>query len=168
MKWKNNSNSQEKDKMRHSNLPFQWHISSAEVMSDRSTCLKIVPATRASILRHVRLNDTYCRLHIPQENGNFECLILAFSWDLELFFSFIQRYSRCEPFCDIVWINLVIGEENYDIYFQRCSKFFSVEISLSLRWFSMIWMYWLLFIDGWERTTIRYITFALVELHNKF
>jgi hypothetical protein len=93
MKSQNNSKSQEKAIMRYSKLSFQWCISRAQMVFDRITCLKIVRVARASVFRRMRVNDTDCKLSLLHWVDNFECLIMAFSWDLELFYDFIQWHS---------------------------------------------------------------------------
>jgi hypothetical protein len=93
----NNANSQEKAIMRSSQLPIFESIRRLQTISDRSTCLKIVHTARASIFRHVSLNDTNCRLRLLQWIDDFECLSMAFSWDLQIFSWFIQWHW-------IVWL----------------------------------------------------------------
>jgi hypothetical protein len=50
-----------------------------------------VRSARATIFRHAEPNGSNCGSRMLQWNGNFEGHILAFSWDLELFFCSLNR-----------------------------------------------------------------------------
>jgi hypothetical protein len=66
------------------------------------------PVARASVFRHVAVNriDSSCGRRILQWIDNFECHIIAFCWDLQLFFCWNQWYSKV---WFIIWIWCRLG-----------------------------------------------------------
>jgi hypothetical protein len=58
-------------------------------------CVNLIfVSTRATIFRHVILDDSSCFPRTLQKVDHFEYHIMAFSWDLQLFFSFFARQSE--------------------------------------------------------------------------
>jgi hypothetical protein len=78
IKWENNSNSQVKTKMRHSNLPIFWSIQALQLIPLTTTCLRMVA------------RDT-------SQNCNFSCKVVCWLFMAEI--SHVDANALNELFC---------------------------------------------------------------------
>jgi hypothetical protein len=114
--------------------------------------------SRATILRHVGANDSFCDPRMLDWIDNFECLILAFSCDLDFFFIAFDDTRRCEGYPVIVGDILMLATKVWPIsqwlfvLFLSWSWFCQKRIAcifsnmLELR-YSALWLYCLVLDD---------------------
>jgi hypothetical protein len=91
---KKNGKSQEKARMRHSKLSSLWSIQRPQMSSLGATCLRMLARALRTIFWHVILSDIISAADMLHWIENLECPIIAFSWDLELFFDITRRHSK--------------------------------------------------------------------------